>query len=296
MKPEYLKIVATPRLTDGTLLLALTGWMDGGLVSTGTVRGMMDGRDLTEVGRIDPDPFYIYNFPGSMEVAALFRPNARHDDGVIEDLEIPENRFDCDPPANLAFFLGKEPNLRWQAFADCIFAVARDLGVSRIIFIGSFGGTVPHTREPRLYGSVSHAHLRGQLLEHGVRLSDYEGPSGFSSMLLKQAPQHDVEMLSLVAEIPGYLQGVNPLSIEAVTRRLAALINQPVNLVKMREASNEWEVQVSEAVEKDEKLAATVRKLEEQYDNELIGAPVEDTEDEDEDDEDDDEERDEDEE
>ena len=81
-------------------------------------------------------------------------------------------------------------------------------------------------------------------------------------------------MLSLVAEIPGYLQGLNPLSIEAVTRRLRRILNQPVSLDKLRRASDEWEVQVTEAVEKDEELAARVRKLEQQYDNVLIGRPV----------------------
>jgi proteasome assembly chaperone (PAC2) family protein len=77
-------------------------------------------------------------------------------------------------------------------------------------------------------------------------------------------------MFSLVAEIPGYLEGVNPLSIETVSRRLAKVLNIPVDLAAMREASNAWEVEVSEAVQKDEELAATVRKLEEEYDNELI--------------------------
>jgi len=43
-----------------------------------------------------------------------------------------------------------------------------------------------------------------------------------------------------------------------------------VDLSMLREASTAWELQVTEAIEKDEKLAATVKKLEEQYDNELI--------------------------
>lgn len=269
--PESLTILARPRLNEATMLLALTGWMDGGLVSTGTVRRMMDGHGAEEIARIDPDPYYIYNFPGNMEVASVFRPRVKYEDGLITELDLPENVFYCDPAAKLVFFLGQEPNLRWQAFADCIFSLAKDVGVTRIVFMGSFGGTVPHTREPRLYGSVSHERLKPILEEFGVRLSDYEGPSGFSTFLLKQSPGHGIDMLSLVAEIPGYLQGLNPLSIEAVTRRLARMLNQSVDVDRLRKASNAWEQQVTEAVEKDEELAATVRKLEEQYDNELIG-------------------------
>ena len=78
-------------------------------------------------------------------------------------------------------------------------------------------------------------------------------------------------MMSLVAEIPGYLQGENPLSIEAVMRRLARILNLPIDVDVLRRASDQWEVQVSGAVEKDPELAETVKKLEEKYDNELIG-------------------------
>ncbi|HEY7088954.1 MAG TPA: PAC2 family protein [Tepidisphaeraceae bacterium] len=271
MASTHLHFLARPSLTDGTMLLALTGWMDGGHVSTGTVNGLMHGRAVAEIARIDPDPFYLYNFPGSMEVAAMFRPEVKYEDGLVKEFQLPQNVFHCDASANFVFFTGKEPNLRWQEFADCIFQVADEVNVSRIIFMGSFGGTVPHTREPRIFASVSHEHLRAPLKQQGFRLSDYSGPASFATMLLAQCDRHDIEMMSLVSEIPGYLQGVNPLSIEAVTRRLGAILNVPVQLDALRRASDEWEVQVTQAVEKDAELAETVRKLEEQYDNELIG-------------------------
>jgi proteasome assembly chaperone (PAC2) family protein len=263
-------MLSRKKFPDATLLIALTGWMDGGMVSTGTVNQLMEGRETIDLARIDPDPFYLYNFPGSMDVAALFRPEVKYENGVIADLDLPENTFHVDPAAKLVFFVGKEPNLLWQAFADCMFEVATKVGVKRIVFVGSFGGGVPHTREPRLYGSVSDPALLPVLAEHDIRPSVYEGPSSFATFLLFQAPNHGIEMLSLAAEIPGYLDGANPVSIESVTRRLGRLLNTPVDLTALRRESNEWEAKVSEAVEKDEKLATTVRKLEEEYDNELI--------------------------
>ena len=163
--------------------------------------------------------------------------------------------------------------MNWPLFGDCVFDVAGRLGVKQIIFMGSFGGSVPHTREPRLFGSVSERRLLPLLKQHGLRPTEYEGPASFATYLLAESRKHGIEMLSIAAEIPGYLQGLNPLSIEAVTRRLARILNLPVDLARLREQSNEWEVQVSEVVAKDDELAETVRKLEEQYDNELIGLP-----------------------
>ena len=272
MTPAQLKVLHPMKLSNATLLLALTGWMDGGDVSTGTVKQLMGKREVKRIATIEPDDFYIYNFPGSMEIAALFRPNVKYEEGIVERFEMPSNVFWADEAENLVFFVGKEPNLRWQAFADSIFSLAKSAGVSRIIFMGSFGGSVPHTREPRLYGSVSHEHLKKELRGYGVRWSDYEGPGSFASMLLHEAERHDIEMLSFVAEIPGYLQGMNPLSIAAIAKRLARMLNQTIDLAALREASDEWETQVSAAVAEDEELAETIRKLEEQYDNELISS------------------------
>jgi proteasome assembly chaperone (PAC2) family protein len=275
MADSSLTLLDTPRLKDAPMLLALTGWMDGGLVSTGTVKHLMEGRELVEVARIEPAGFYIDNFPGSMEIAALFRPHVKYDHGLIESFEMTSNVFHADAGGNIAFFVGKEPNLNWPGFADCIFEVVKRLGVRRIIFMGSFGGSVPHTREPRLFGSVSERRLLPLLKQHGLKPTVYEGPGSFATYLLATAPARGVEMLSISAEIPGYLQGANPASITAVTRNLAAILDIPVDLAKLREASTEWEIQVSEVVEKDKKLAHTVRKLEEQYDNELIAAAEE---------------------
>jgi proteasome assembly chaperone (PAC2) family protein len=272
MSMSQLKIIAEPPagLKEATMLLARTGWMDGGDVSTGTVKQIMDHRAVKQIATIEPDEFYIYNFPGDMETSALFRPHVLYEDGMVAEFELPSNAFWADEASNLVFFVGKEPNLKWQGFAECIFAMAKKANVSRIIFMGSFGGSVPHTREPRLFASVSHEHLKDLVKQYGVKLSDYEGPGSFATLLLHEAKKHRIEMMSFVAEIPGYLRGTNPLSIEALSKRLAKILNQPIDLNALRSVSNEWEAQVSEAVEKDEELAGTIRKLEEQYDNELI--------------------------
>jgi proteasome assembly chaperone (PAC2) family protein len=268
---RQLKVIGEPRLEGATMLLALSGWMDGGEVSTGTVKQVMGKREVERIATIDAEEFYIYNFPGSMEVSSLFRPGVKYEEGIVTELDMPANTFWADDAAKLIFFVGKEPNLKWETFADCIFALAKKVGVARIIFIGSFGGSVPHTREPRLFGSVSHEHLKDEVRRYGVKLSDYEGPGSFASLLLHQAKGRGIEMISFVAEIPGYLEGINPLSIEAISKRLARMLNLSIDLSSLREAGFEWESRVSKAVEEDQELAETIKKMEEEYDNQLIG-------------------------
>jgi proteasome assembly chaperone (PAC2) family protein len=267
---DALRVQDCPALRDATLVLAFGGWIDGGDVSTGTVRRLVDLLGARPVAEIDPDPFTLYNFPGSMEVAALFRPAIKIEDGRVAEIEMPANTFYCHGPANLLLFLGKEPNLRWRAFGDCVLELARRAGVRHVLFVGSFGGSVPHTREPRLYVTCSDEELLGEMARYGLRRSGYEGPGSFASYLLTRAPAAGLGMTSLVAEIPSYLQGRNPMSIEAVTRRLAKILRLPLELGALRAESTEWEIQVSRVVERDEDLVKTVRRLEEEYDDELL--------------------------
>jgi len=260
-----------PQLNDATLVLAFSGWMDGGNVSTGTVERLVHLVDAKPFAEIDPEPFYIYNVPGSMEMVSLFRPHVEVKDGLVKSHEFPTNTFYYHEAANLVLFLGKEPNLCWRTFGEHIFRLAQEVGVSRILFVGSFGGAVPHTREPHLYVTCSDKKLLPEMDSYGVRRSAYEGPGSFASYLMTQAHEIElVDMISLVAEIPGYLQGVNPASIEAVTRRLAKILQLPLDLDSLRSASTEWELDVSATVDADEELAQNIRKLEKAYDDDLL--------------------------
>ena len=83
-------------------------------------------------------------------------------------------------------------------------------------------------------------------------------------------------MTSLVAEIPAYLQGANPMCIAAVTRRLAKMLQLSIDLNSLRSESTQWEFGISKEIEKDEELSTQVRRLEEQYDNELLELESED--------------------
>ena len=267
---DSLRISQQPVLTEATLVLAFSGWMDGGDVSTGTIRRLVELTEAEPIAEIDPEPFYIYNIPGSMEIAALFRPHIEIQDGIVQTLDMPTSVFYCHKSVNLVLFVGKEPNMRWRQFGHCILRLASKVGVRRILFVGSYGGSVPHTREPRLFVTCSEQRLLPEMQRYGVGRTGYEGPGSFTSYLMTQAPSAKLEMVSLVAEIPSYLQGTNLSCIEAVTRRLAKILKLPLELDALRAASTRWEMQISQHIEEDEALADQIRKLEEAYDDALL--------------------------
>ena len=77
MTPKTLTFHRLPELQKSRMIIGFSGWMDGGQVSTGTIEYLANQLDTEKLASIDPEPYYIYSFPGPMEVSALFRPHTR---------------------------------------------------------------------------------------------------------------------------------------------------------------------------------------------------------------------------
>lgn len=267
---DQLTIQTKPALTNAVMLMGLTGWMDGGDVSTGTIDYLVEKLDAQPFARIEPDDFFILNFPGSMEISALFRPHLKIEDGLVHAFDMPDNRFYFDATHNLVLFSGKEPNVRWTDYVRCVLAAASVANVERIFFVGSVGGLVPHTREPRMFSSVSHADMKAVLQPHGINFTNYEGPGSVISYMMTMVDERGPEMATLVAEIPPYVQGRNIRCIAAVIRKLSAVLEMPVDLDELRPQCDEMERRINELVKERKELADHIRRLEEDYDNEVF--------------------------
>jgi len=270
MSNSKLRIYRRSKLEDGRLLMGFSGWMDGGDISTGTVKFLAEQLDAPKSAEIEPEGFYIYSFPGSMEITAIFRPHARIRDGLVQSCEMPSNSFFVNKANNLILFSGKEPNLGWVQYADCIFSLCQQFEVKTIYFIGSVAGLVPHTRQPRFTCSVSDEGLKEAMSRYGVRMSNYKGPASIVTYLTSRAKQEQVGMVSLIAEIPAYVQGQNIGCISVVSKLLANVLCLHLDLEKLRSLGEEFERKVSEIVLAQPELANHIGRLEEDYDNEVF--------------------------
>jgi proteasome assembly chaperone (PAC2) family protein len=270
MNTEKLKIEYEPRFNKPRLVMGLSGWMDGGDVSTGTIKYIRNQLDAEKFAHIEPAGFYLYSFPAPMELSAMLRPHTRMKDGLVKEFELPANIFYCSQNQDLVLFSGKEPNLQWEQYADCIFSLCAKFNISRIFFVGSVAGLTPHTREPRMTFSVSDEKLKDLLPQTGLRFSNYEGPSSVTTYLMSRAPKEGVSMLNIVAEIPAYVQGYNPRCIESATRYISRLLDLQINLDELRESGDEFEKKLSDIVQSQPELAKKITELEEDYDNQVF--------------------------
>lgn len=244
--------------------------MDGGEVSTAPIRWLISQTHAQDFAEIEPSGFYLYSFPGVIELSGLVRPSVTLKDGLVQSLDFPSNLFFADEGNNVVYFLGKEPQLQWENFANAIFSLCEELGVEMIYFIGSVSSLVPHTREPRLLCTASNEKLRDQFGHYGVKFADYEGPAGIATYLTAACSQLELDMVTLVATIPAYIQGNNPKCIESMVRRLAGMLNLDIPLEELRALTDRFERKVTNLVEEQPDLANNILKLEEDYDNDIF--------------------------
>jgi predicted ATP-grasp superfamily ATP-dependent carboligase len=270
MNTENLKIDFEPIMVKPRLVMGLSGWMDSGDVSTGTIKYIRKQFETQKFASIEPEGFYIYNFPGSMDISALFRPNTKMTSGIVQSLDMPTNLFYFAEKQDLVLFSGKEPNLNWEQFADCVFALCSKFNIHEIFFVGSFAGLTPHTREPRMTFSMSDEKLKTMLPQQAPRLSNYEGPAGFSTYMTSRASKEGINMLNIVAEVPAYVQGYNPRCIETATRYLGRILDLQINLDDLIEMGDEFEKKLVDILRNQPELANKITELEEDYDNQVF--------------------------
>jgi predicted ATP-grasp superfamily ATP-dependent carboligase len=270
MASDRLRIFGGMEFRNPRLLMGLSGWMDGAEVSTGTIKVFVDKLHAKRIAEIDPEGFYIYNVPGAMEIASLFRPHCRIRKGIVREFLFPDNAFFGAQSEDLILSSGKEPNMNWADYGDCVFALCQQLHVKSVYFIGSVAGLVPHTRDPMLFCSVSDAQMKPRFEGYGIKFSDYEGPASVITYLTTRAKEQDVEMASIVATVPAYVQGPNPKCIVAATRRIAGILGIRLDLDDLQASADEFEKKLSEIVQEQPELAENVVKLEQDYDNEIF--------------------------
>jgi proteasome assembly chaperone (PAC2) family protein len=267
---DKLKIHDRPAMERPRLVIGLSGWMDGGDVSTGTVGWLIESLAARKFAEIAPEGFYIYHLPGLMEAGSLSRPHTKIREGEIISYNPPSNSFYYSNEKNLILFLGREPHLNWEDYADCIFSLCAEFNVELIYFIGSVAGLVPHTREPRLFCTVSNVGLKDTFKHYGVNFTNYEGPASISTLLSTRCNERGLNMISLVATIPAYVQGRNHKCIETVTRRLSGMLELDLELTELQIISEDFEKKLNEAILQQPELANNISKLEEDYDNEIF--------------------------
>jgi len=266
MGSERLLIHGSPSMESPRLLLGFSGWMNGGEVATGVTGYFVEKLDADLLAEINSEDFYIFNIPGTMELVSRFRPMVSIRDGIVQNIEIPENTFYYSEENNLIILVGNEPHMKWPEFSKCIFEIVKKFDVSIIYSINAVGGPVPHTRQPRLHATISNKNMEPGFQQLGVSITNYTGPSGISSYLIRDAAENGVPMANVIAEIPPYVHGRNDMCIEFIVKVFCGLLLIYFEHDDLKRMGEQLEDKLNKALEDYPELLERIRELEDNYD------------------------------
>ena len=84
MLPNNIELIRELKSNNSFLVMGLSGWMNENEVSPGSVVYLVKKYKAEPVTRIQPDGFYIYQIPSSLETTNQFRPMVDIREGVIQ--------------------------------------------------------------------------------------------------------------------------------------------------------------------------------------------------------------------
>jgi proteasome assembly chaperone (PAC2) family protein len=238
-------------------LVAFGGWVDAGSGGTGGVRHLISSLTTRKLAEIDPEEFY--NFTDTRPLVSIVGAGERAvhwPRGEFHAATLEQNTSD------LVLFVGPEPNLKWRTFAGLMLDVFQRFEVQNIVCIGSIFGAVPHRADVRMTGFANEAALREALQKRDVMFTNYEGPTGFVTILLAEAHARGVPAAAVYGFAPNYIQGVpNPRVSHALLKTFAAMMDVPLRLSELDRAGRALTRQVDRLLLDQPQLREQVERM-----------------------------------
>jgi len=194
-------------------------WADAGAISSGLPRYLIEQTDARKIGEIKPGGFYLFQIPGTHH---LLRPEIELDEGYRTKLAPRRNEFfySGDDKKGLVIFLGEEPHLNVEGYAEAFFKAVEELDVKRVIAVGGVYGAMPYAKDREISCVYSLRDMKKGLAKYAVKFSNYEGGSTIGTYLVDRAEQKGIEFLDFYAFVPAYdfseqLTGLQGVSVES---------------------------------------------------------------------------------
>ncbi|RCV52427.1 PAC2 family protein [Marinitenerispora sediminis] len=250
---------SVPELVEPVMVAAFEGWNDAGEAASSVIEHLATVWDTDELLALEPDDYYDFQ---------VSRPRVEMVDGENRGVTWPTTRVSVARPpggrGDVVLVRGTEPNMRWRGFCADLLAVARELGVRRVILLGALLADSPHTRPVPVASVVSPPELRRTL---GLEPTNYEGPTGIVGVLQDVFGAAGLETISLWAAVPHYVaQPPCPKGTLSLLRRVEDILDLTIPFGDLPEDARAWERGVDELASEDSDIASYVRSLEEAKD------------------------------
>ncbi|MGQ9815794.1 MAG: PAC2 family protein, partial [Candidatus Roseilinea sp.] len=136
----------------------------------------------------------------------FLRPQVRLEDGFRRSMSSNANEFyyTGDDKRGLIIFLGREPHMNAERYAEAFLSVVKALGVKRVVVVGGVYGSIPYDRDRPVSCVYSLPGMKEELESYAVTFSNYEGGVSIGTYMAHHAEAAGVPLVSLYAVVPAY--------------------------------------------------------------------------------------------
>jgi len=200
---ELIELREKPVAEEMYLIAGWRQWADAGAISSALPQYLVEKTEAKKIGQIKSDGFYMFQVPGTHQ---FLRPEIKLEEGYRKELRSSKNElfYSGNDRKGLVVFLGDEPHLNIERYAEAFFNLVQELGVKRVATVGGVYGAVPYNKDRQVSCTYSLRSMKDELAEYAVRFSNYEGGASIGSYLADRAEQLGVEYFVYYAVVPMY--------------------------------------------------------------------------------------------
>jgi proteasome assembly chaperone (PAC2) family protein len=231
---DNVKFDSKPSLRKPYIICGLNGSFNGGNVSEAGAEYFINQFKGVKFAEMPTSHYHIYQLPGIDSLRPVFKMQ----EGLITESHLPVNQFYAAKNPNsehdLILFLGEEPSLNWEEYADTVVELAQDFGAARLYTMCGLLDMTPYTREPLISCTCSDAKVKQDIDNYHVTFSNREGMASFGQMLVYTCKKKGLEGVNFTVRVPCYPDfnvylADAPKSLKAILIRLKDLMHYDIN-------------------------------------------------------------------
>ncbi len=257
---DGIRIYENPRADEIYMVAGWYQWADAGAISSALPQYLISLTGARKIAEIQPHGFYLFQIPGTH---GFLRPEVKLQDGFRKSMSSNTNEFyyTGDEQRGLVIFLGREPHMDGERYADKFLSVVKALGVKRVVVVGGVYGAMPYDRDRAVSCVYSLPGMKEELESYAVNFSNYEGGVSIGTYMAHHAQAAGVPLVSLYAFVPAYdfsqlsdkLQGMrieNDFKAwHELMRRINHMFRLGLDLSDLERRSNELTASIAAKIE-----------------------------------------------
>lgn len=203
LNSDLVRLWEQPDVSELYMIAGWQQWADAGCISSGLPKHIIEATGARKIGELNVSGSYLFQVPGTHH---FLRPEVKLNDGYRESLTRHTNDLYYVElqGKGLIIFIGDEPHLDADRYAEAFCSAVKRLGVKRVVALGGVYGPVPFNKARNVHAVYSLPHLRERLERFAVKFSSYEGGVTIGTYLLDRAEREGIEFISFYGFVPAY--------------------------------------------------------------------------------------------